>query len=319
MSIQAVYQVGPKNPDISRLTDAFASIAFHKTRTHADLCEAIQTAEILIMNGTEYDETIGAAVHRSPTLKWIQFTSSGVDLVTRCGGLPPHIRACNVAGLRAGNLSEHAFALLLYLTRQLRMIDDARDRKAWIKRELFPHMASLRGRTMLVVGLGAIGQATALKAKAFGMRVIGISRAYQPDAVIEKVWPRENADEAFRQADVVLVAAPSEAGTIGYVSREKIALLKPSAYIINVSRGDVLDEAALIDACREKRIAGAGLDVMETEPLPDDSPLWTLDNVIMSPHVGGAGSDQLGQLLDKIAANVTRYLAGEKLENIVDV
>ena len=317
MNIAAVYHTGPKTQDISRLTNSFSAVIFNRTRSLEELQTALNTAEILVMNGTEFTEEIGAAIRTSSTLKFVQFTSSGVDAVLRAGGLPTHIVAANVAGLRAANLSEHAFALLLFFTRQIRTIETARNEGRWIKRELFPHMVSLRGRTMLIVGMGAIGQAVARKAKAFGMRVLGVSRAYRPDQFVERVWPREDADDAFRQADVLMIAAPAEAGTIGYVDRSKFALLKPSTILINVSRGDVIDEAALIDACRERRIAGAGLDVMETEPLPADNPLWTLDNVLMAPHVGGAGSDQLGQLLDKIAVNIRHYLAGEPLENRV--
>ena len=317
MSIKAIYHVGPKSSDLSKLTKGFPTIAFNLSRTYAELIDALGSAEILIMNGVEFNADISAAVHKSPTLKWMQFTSSGVENVIRNGGYPEHVIATNVAGLRAGNLSEHAFAMLLFLTRQLRTLESARGETSWIKREIFPHMASLSGRTMLVVGLGAIGQATAKKASCFGMRVIGISRGYKPDALIEQVWPRHEADEAFRQADVVVVAAPLEDGTVGYIDRRKLALLKPSAILINVSRGEVVDEQALIEACRERRIAGAGLDVMSIEPLPVESPLWSLDNVIITPHVGGAGSDQLGQLLEKVAVNIRHYLAGEPLENVV--
>ena len=315
--MRVIYHIDGRKPDISRLRDRFPSVEFVSTSTDEELAAGLAAAEALLINGADFSAAVSKAAHASRTLKWIQFTSSGIDGVLRNGGYPAHVVATNVAGLRAGNLSEHAFGMLLFLTRQLRAVESARQAKQFLKQELFPGMVSLKGRTMLILGLGAIGQDTARKAKGFGMRVLGISRAYQPDALIDRIYPREDCDDAFRQADVLMVAAPSDGQTRGFVDARRLGLMKKTAIVLNVSRGDVIEEAALIEACREGRIAGAGLDVMEIEPLPPESPLWTLENVIVTPHVGGAGSDQRNQLLDRMAENIERYLKGEKLENIV--
>jgi phosphoglycerate dehydrogenase-like enzyme len=194
-------------------------------------------------------------------------------------------------------------------------VEAARAGRRWATREVFPHAVSLKGRTMAIVGLGAIGQAAARKARGFDMRVIGVSRGYPSDGLVETVFARDAAHAAFREADVILIAAPSEDGTRGLIGAAALAVMKPAAIILNVSRGDIIDEAALAEACRGGRIAGAGLDVTEREPLAADSPLWGLDNVLVTPHVGGAGSDQLGQLLDMVGDNLERWLAGAPLVN----
>lgn len=315
--MRAIYHIDGRKPDISRLRTRFPSVEFVSTSTDEELVTELGRSEALLINGADFSAAASKAAHASGTLKWIQFASSGIDGVIRNGGFPAHVVATNVAGLRAGNLSEHAFGMLLFLTRQLRAVEAGRQAKQFLKQELFPGMVSLKGKTMLILGLGAIGQDMARKAKGFGMQVIGISRAYQPDCLIDRVFPREDCDEAFSQADVLMVAAPSDSQTRGFVDARRLGLLKKTAIVLNVSRGDIIEEAALVDACREGRIAGAGLDVMEIEPLPPDSPLWTLDNVIVTPHVGGAGSDQFRQLLDRMGDNIERYLKGEKLENVV--
>jgi phosphoglycerate dehydrogenase-like enzyme len=315
--LKAIYHIGARQADISRLAGRFPQIAFDATRSDAALVAAIATAEILLINGNEFSLAVSGAVHASPSLKCIQFTSSGIDVALRSGGFPTRIQAANVAGLRAANLSEHAFAMLLFLTRRLRMVETARAGRAWPTQQIFPHAVSLKGRTMLIIGLGAIGQAAARKARGFDMRVMGVSRGYRADALVERVFSRTEALDAFREADVTLVAAPSEEGTRGLVGEAALAAMKPSAIVINVSRGAIIDEAALAAACREGRIAGAGLDVTVAEPLAGDSPLWGLDNVLITPHIGGAGSDQLGQLLDMVGDNIQRYLAGEPLANVV--
>ncbi len=317
--MRAIYHIDGRKPDISRLRTRFPSVEFVSTSTDEELVAGMGSAELLLINGADFSVAASKAAHASKALKWIQFTTSGIDGVIRNGGFPSQVMATNVAGLRAGNLSEHAFGMLLFLTRQLRAVEAGRQAKQFLKQELFPGMMSLKGRTMLILGFGAIGQDMARKAKGFGMQVIGISRAYRPDGLIDRVYPREDCDEAFSQADVLMVAAPSDNQTRGFVDARRLRLLKKTAIVLNVSRGDVIEEAALIDACREGRIAGAGLDVMEIEPLPPESPLWTLDNVIVTPHVGGAGSDQFRQLLDCMGDNIARYLKGEKLENVVTV
>jgi len=317
MQWTAVYHKGDQHGDISRLTTPLPEVHFIPTRTLAELESALSKSQILIMNGSEFTPEIGALIRHSPTLKWIQFTSSGLDIVLKNGGLPDSLLTTNVAGLRAGNLSEHAFGMLLFLTRQLRAVETARQTQRWIKQEIFPALSSLQGQTMVIIGMGAIGQAMAIKAKAFGMHVLAISRGYSGDENVTRVYPRTDLLDAIPLADVIMMSVPSDASTRHLLSHAAFAVMKPNAIVLNVARGDVIDEQALIEALQSGRIGGAGLDVMDQEPLPKESPLWHFDNVLITPHIGGAGSDQLGQLLDKIAQNVRRFISDQPLANVV--
>lgn len=317
MQWKAVYHMGGKQGDISRLTAPLPQVHFIPTRTHQELQKALSDSQILIMNGSEFSPEIGQIVRASPSLRWIQFTSSGLDGVLKHGGVPASIITTNVAGLRAGNLSEHAFGMLLFLTRQLRAVEQARLTQSWIKQDIFPALRSLQGQTMLIIGMGAIGQAMAIKSRAFGMHVLAVSRGYKSDDELTRIYPREQLLEAIPLADVIMMSVPSDASTRHLLSRAAFNVMKREAIVLNVARGDVIDEQAMIEALQSRRIFAAGLDVMEEEPLPKESPLWHLDNVLVTPHIGGAGSDQLGQLLDKVAQNVQRFIANQPLSNVV--
>jgi phosphoglycerate dehydrogenase-like enzyme len=175
------------------------------------------------------------------------------------------------------------------------------------------------GARLVIFGMGRIGQDIARKAKAFDMEVICVTRAAAPAVPeIDRVVPREKVDEVLPSADVVMVAMPLDAGTQGFLSAEKIALMKETAVFVNISRGKVVDEAALARALAEGRIMGAGLDAFAREPLPADSPLWDLPNVLMTPHVGGNGGRELWRRMrDLVRDNTRRYLSGAPLKHVV--
>ncbi|NDA46469.1 MAG: hypothetical protein EBY21_04170 [Alphaproteobacteria bacterium] len=273
MQWTAVYHKGNKRDDIARLTKPLPEVHFIPTATLAELKSALSTSPILIMNGSEFTPEISEIIRNAPALKWIQFTSSGLDIVLKNGGVPASLITTNVAGLRAGNLSEHAFGMLLFLTRQMRAVETARQSQRWIKQDIFPALSSLQGQTMLIIGMGAIGQAMAIKAKAFGMHVLAISRGYSSDENVTRVYPRTDLLDAIPLADVIMMSVPSDASTRHLLSHAAFAVMKPTAIVLNVARG--------------------------------------------APHIGGAGSDQLGQLLDKVAQNVRRFISDQPLANVV--
>jgi phosphoglycerate dehydrogenase-like enzyme len=181
------------------------------------------------------------------------------------------------------------------------------------------HMIAPDGARMVILGMGRIGQDIARKAKAFDMEVICVTRAPAPAVLeIDRVVPRENVDEVLPSADVVMVAMPLDADTQGFLSAERIALMKETAVFVNISRGKVVDEAALARALSERRIMGAGLDAFAKEPLPAESPLWDLPNVLMTPHVGGQGGRELWRRMsDLVRDNTRRYLSGAPLKHVV--
>jgi D-2-hydroxyacid dehydrogenase (NADP+) len=179
-------------------------------------------------------------------------------------------------------------------------------------------MDNLAGKHLVIIGLGEIGQAIARKAKAFDMQVSGVTRATETLPNIDRVRPRRELIAACAEGDIVVISAMHDASTDRIVSHDAIAAMRQTAYLVNIARGQLIDEQALIEALREDRIAGAGLDVAATEPLPRGHPFWSMHNVILTPHVGGAGNQGAGGGLPSILAdNLRRWLDGKPLTKVV--
>ena len=177
----------------------------------------------------------------------------------------------------------------------------------------------LIGKTLAVIGLGRIGKGVARRARAMGMRVIGTSRLGAPVADADAVFPAEHLHAVLEQADFVALTVPLTPATVHVIDQKALEAMRPTAYLINVSRGRVVDEKALVEALRSGRIAGAALDVFEEEPLPADSPLWGFENVILTPHVGGDLKGFTDRSARLFCENIGRYLDGEALINQVDL
>ena len=184
-------------------------------------------------------------------------------------------------------------------------------------------MGSLAGKQLVIVGLGAIGQGIARRGKAFDMEVTGISRSADAVPFVDAIRPRGDLVDARRTADIVVVATTYDAAAGKIVDRAAIEAMKPTALLVNIARGALVDQEALVEALRAGRIAGAGLDVTEPEPLPPGHPLWTLDNVVLTPHLGGAGmyasgaGGSTGGIGAIFAENLRRWRAGMPLVKVV--
>jgi phosphoglycerate dehydrogenase-like enzyme len=270
----------------------------------------------LITSNSSYDQASADAV-RASGVKWIQFTMSGIDTALRLGGFTPGAVVTNAAGLSAPMVSEHAFALMLMVGHRLRDTETAAARGQW-RREMKANMVALYGKTLCIIGLGAIGQAAAQRGRAFSMTVIGVSRTDVAVENVSQVYPRARMTEALARADFILLATAADAETRNMIGAAAFAAMKPTAILVNIARGDLIDEDALIDACRSGRLAGAGLDVTKIEPLPPDSPLWSLPNVVITPHIAGGGADKASVTFALIEENIRRYAAGEPVLNVVD-
>jgi phosphoglycerate dehydrogenase-like enzyme len=202
--------------------------------------------------------------------------------------------------------------------RRLRVTERARASDYWVREDVTPSMDNLAGKHLVIIGLGEIGQQIARKARAFDMQVSGVSRTSELLPNFDRARPRTELIAACAEADIVAVAAMHDANTDKIVSRDVIAAMRPTAYLVNVARGQLIEEPALIEALRDGKIAGAGLDVAATEPLPAGHPFWAMDNVILTPHVGGAGSEGVGGGLASIFAdNLRRWLDGKPLTKVV--
>ena len=257
------------------------------------------------------------AAQLAPALRWVETPATGFDQLNGTGVLERRAIAVTTVGpLFAPWVTEHAFALLFGLARRLEMFSTAQRRGEWIGRGV--EVRELRDATMAVVGLGNIGQAIARAAKAFGMRVIGTRRRVDdvPPAV-DRVYSRAALHAMLGEADVVVLAVAGTPDTVGLIGAAELAAMRPEALLINVSRGMVVDEAALAEALAGGRIAGAGLDVFVREPPPADSPLWTLPNVLLTPHIAVNVPSKLRRCVEHFADNLHRYCAGDPLADRV--
>jgi phosphoglycerate dehydrogenase-like enzyme len=252
-------------------------------------------------------------------LRWFQEWGAGVDWVMRY----PDVAAMdfvltNVSGVHAIPISEHIMAYLLAFARGLPQAVRAQDQRVW--RSLGRHeLFELAGKTMLLIGVGAIGKRTAEIASALGMRVLGIRRnPEQPAPHVAAMYGPDQLLEVLPQADFVVLTIPLSPATQGMIGERELRVMRPTSYLINIGRGGTIQQEALIQALREGWIAGAGLDVFTPEPLPEDSPLWELDNLILTAHYSGYTPRYDERAIAIFLDNLRRYQAGEPLHNVVD-
>jgi len=247
-------------------------------------------------------------------LKWVQATSAGVEHQVYPAFKNSDIILTNAAGLYASQAAEHAFALLLGLTRGINSFSHNQAEHKWRGKRLI----EINGWTLGVIGMGGFGMQMAQRGKGFNMHVIAVDayRVDKPDFV-DELMPIDKLDNLMRRADVVMIACPLTPETHHLINAENLVLMKPSAYLVNVARGKIIDEQALIEALKQGQIAGAGLDVCEVEPLPADSPLWDMDNVIITPHAAGQSQHRPRLTIEFFCDNLKRYLADEPLKNVV--
>jgi phosphoglycerate dehydrogenase-like enzyme len=255
-----------------------------------------------------------------PNLAWLQLWSAGADFLRRFPGaknLPFQLTIAT--GIHRQQLAEHLFAMLLGWNRRLSDAFAARQRREWlfIKDQ---QLRALKGKTMLILGYGDIGESIAAVAAVFGMKVTGLRRNPSKNAGGGNVRIEAAADlHAFLpEADHVVNILPSTADTRRLFGAAEFGRMKTGALYINIGRGATTDEAALIEALRAQTIAGALLDVVETEPLPPDSPLWDMDNVMITGHYAGCHPDYSRMAMDVALENLGRYNRGEPLKNLVD-
>ncbi len=254
----------------------------------------------------------------APKLRWIQSFSAGMDkflfpeIIERDA-----VRISNVAGLYASQGGEHAWALLLALTRQIPLAVHNKERRLWQSEPVI----ELAGGTLGLIGLGGFGLEMAKRAQGYSMTVLAVDpvRTDKP-AFVSELRPTtgDTLFDLLRRSDAVMLACPLTQETYHLISAEELAAMKPTAYLINVTRGGIVDEPALASALHAGQIAGAGLDVTEVEPLPADSPLWTAPNLILTPHRAGASQHRPRMIVEFFQQNLARYLRGEQPLNLVD-
>jgi phosphoglycerate dehydrogenase-like enzyme len=254
----------------------------------------------------------------APHLRWIQSFSAGMDkflfpeMVAR-----EEVVVTNMAGLYASQGGEHAWAMLLALCRGLHRALRIQDQKKWQGGPV----VELTGSTMGIIGMGGFGLEILKRARGYDLEILALDpvRLDKPEGVAELKPPtKENLHSLLRRSDAVMIACPRVPETYHLIGPAEFACMKPSAHLVNVTRGGIIDEPALVQALKAGRIAGAGIDVCEEEPLPADSPLWEAPNLILTPHQAGASQHRPRKTFEFFRDNLQRYLTGQPLVNVVN-
>ena len=258
-------------------------------------------------------------IPRARNLRWFQQWGAGTDWLLNHPEITQlDFHLTNASGVSAIPISEHIFAFMLAFARRLPEAMKAQALRRWDRLMETPTF-ELAGKTMLLVGVGAIGRKTAQMAAALDMRVIGVrSNPSKSVDEVDRMVGTEDMLEVLPDADFVVLTIPLTEETRGIVNREFFDRMKPSAYLINIGRGGTVDQDALIEALLTEKIAGAGLDVFETEPLPETSPLWGFPNVIITGHYSGETPHYNQRALEIFIDNLERYSRGHELRNLVD-
>lgn len=293
-----------------RLVARFPDMSHLEVRTLDDLKARASWADIIVVSGLWRNEIVDVA----PKLRFVQSISAGTDQYNREMFRQKGVRLASAAGVNAAAVAEHALALMLSFARRLHLLRDAQAAKTWrpMLSDLSLREEELGGKTLLVVGLGRIGNRLAALGKAFGMRVIATRRDETAGAgAADAVYRHDRVKGLLGEADFVVLTCPLTPQTERLIDGAALASMKRTAYLINVARGKVVDEPALIAALKGGLIAGAGLDCTWEEPLPASSPLWTLPNTIVTPHSAGETQAYEDNVIDILMENLGRLWRGE--------
>lgn len=270
-------------------------------------------AEVLVTWGFNKEVT-KEYLDKMPELKWVHTLSAGVERIPVEILAEKGIPLTNTRGIHGIPISETVYGMMLAFSRGLHILRDQQHQNLWKR---VPG-DELWGKTLGIIGLGSIGRQIALRAGVFGMRVIGIKASPEPIEGVEHVYDPSGLPELLKQSDYIVISAPLVSGTYRMIGEDQLKLMKPNAVLINIARGDLVDEAAVIKALDEGIIRGFGSDVFEKEPLPADSPLYSRSNVIISPHQSGLSPMYMPRAIDLFTENLKRYAKGETLLNLVD-
>jgi D-2-hydroxyacid dehydrogenase (NADP+) len=295
-----------------RLRQEFPQLQFALFHSAAEAVSDLSDIDALICFGIAVEDSI---LRRTVNLKWIQSLATGVDHFLRCPSLKPDVLITSGRGIHGPAMREQVLYLMMGVSRDVAHQVEDKKARVW-QRQLW---STLHGKTAVIAGVGVVGIAIGELLKALGMIVIGVTRTPRAIAGFDEMISTDRLAEAARRADYLINVLPGDAQNIGIFSAEVVAAMKPTAYFINGGRGQTVDERALVAALRERRIAGAGLDVFQNSPLPPDSPFWDLPNVFITPNVGGYIVEYEEQIMPLVVDNMRLFLAGRQneMQNIV--
>jgi len=286
------------------LRDAFPEMAIDLVDHHSKVDPYIDSADILLTFGAHMADHV---LEKGRKLRWIQALGTGVDGIVDRPPFREGVLVTNMHGLHGDSVPEAAIMLMLAMARDLPRSMRQRNARKW---DRYPSQL-LKGKTVGIFGVGAIAKSLAPKCKSFGMKVIGITSAVRGVEGFDRMVRRDDLESAVGELDFLVLLTPYTAETHGIVGARVLAAMKPTAFLVNLARGGIVEEDALVHALREKHLAGAALDVFAIEPLPQDHPLWSMDNVIVTPHLGGFHDQYAEQALPTVIENFRKFLSGD--------
>lgn len=298
-----------RNAYRDRVQAAFPDMRVSLVDHHSKAVPLMPETDVLITFGPMLVDAVFA---NAPRLKWVQALGTGVDNLVDLPSLGKGVVVTNLHGIHGAPVSEAAIAAMLLLARRMHHSVRAQDKRQWAR---WPSTL-LDGKMVGILGVGAIAEALAPRCKAMGMRVVGISSSPRAAAGFDEMRPRDPLKDAVGDLDYVVLLTPLSPATRGIVNAGVLAAMKPSAFLVNLARGGVVDEAALLETLQQRRIAGAAVDVFVQEPLPPTHGFWDLDNIFMTPHLGGFCDVYIDHAIPVITANMTAFLAGRRADMI---
>ncbi|HTC51909.1 MAG TPA: D-2-hydroxyacid dehydrogenase [Steroidobacteraceae bacterium] len=315
MATRIIYVGAPEADALTfeaRARRDFPGIALFATNDRTEALRHLADAEAIIAHHFQFDEAMLTA---APQLRWIQSLTTGTDAILKLRALRAQVTVTSTRGMHGPQMSELVFLQMLALCRDFPQMLGNQAVHLW-KRWPQP---LLWGKTIVIVGVGAIAEALAPRCKAFGMTVYGVSGTPRVTTGFDRIFARSELPQSAALADFLVLIVPHSPQTENLVDASVLSAMKPTAFLINVARGGVLDEGALMRALHDKRLAGAALDVFREQPLPPDHPLWREERVIITPLIGGMSDVYLDQAYPIVRLNLERFLAGEieRMSNIV--
>lgn len=281
------------------------------TCADSELGKHLPTADILIAWGfINIDEHLPNA----PRLRWIHALSAGVEKILSPTVAEAPIQLTNVRGIHGIPMSEHVFGMMLAFSRSIAGFARQQQDAVWKRLSL----TELYNKTLCIVGLGSIGREIAKRAKAFNMRIVATKQTMTQELFVDELCPPSELDRLLGEADYVVLTVPETPDTVGLFSYERICRMKESAVLINVARGTVVSAEGLAQALTEKKIAGAALDVFVSEPLSESSPLWKMDNVLITPHCAAVSPLYLDRAMQCFCENLSLYMNNKAMMNVID-
>lgn len=311
LNTNRVISVLPKHMDILRRTAP--DCEFLLAEKAADLPALAAGADALILWPSVGPDLI-SYIRNTPSLRWLHLFTSGVDrLINSEAGKIPGYRITSTKGIHGYPISDHVLALIYAFLRQLHAAAHYQQKRSWSSNILSGNCREISGLTVGIIGVGNIGLELARKCKLLDMTVLGAKRQPITNQWLDKCYPVSKLSDLLAASDFVVLCLPLTEESRHLIGREQLRIMKSSAILINIARGGIVDQEALIEALEHGTIAGAGLDVTDPEPLPENNPLWGMPNVIITPHISAQSPQYMDRAIHVIAENLRRFLADEPL------